>query len=86
LGFSVWFSLAYIALVSQSLGMFLWFKVLAIGPMEKVALVQLLQPFVTLLGAILILNEEVVPSTWIVAGLVALCVVGSNRKKKKIEK
>jgi drug/metabolite transporter (DMT)-like permease len=54
--------------------------------MEKVALVQLLQPFVTLLGAILILNEEVVPSTWIVAGLVALCVVGSNRKKKKIEK
>lgn len=86
LSFSVWFSLAYIALVSQSLGMFLWFKVLAFGPMEKVALVQLLQPFVTLLGAILILNEQVVPSTWIVAGLVALCVVGSNREKKKIEK
>lgn len=85
LSFSVWFSLVYVALVSQSLGMFLWFKVLAIGPMEKVAMVQLLQPFVTLLGAIVILNEQVLPITWLVAGLVALCIVGSNREKKKLE-
>lgn len=84
LGFDVWFSLAYVAFVSQSLGMFLWFKVLAIGPMEKVALVQLLQPFLTLLGAIVILNEQVLSSTWIVAALVALCVAGSNHEKKKI--
>lgn len=82
LSFSVWFSLAYVALISQSLGMFLWFRVLAIGPIEKIAMVQLLQPFVTFLGAILILNEDVLPITWIVAALVALCVVGSNREKK----
>jgi drug/metabolite transporter (DMT)-like permease len=80
---SVWFSLAYVALVSQSLGMFLWFRVLAVGPMEKVAMVQLLQPFITLLGAIVILGEQVLPITWGVAGLVALCIVGSNRERKR---
>ena len=41
---NVYFSFIYLALASQSLGMFLWFKVLAVGPMEKVAMVQLLQP------------------------------------------
>ncbi len=76
-----WLSVSYVALVSQSLGMFLWLRVLAIGPMEKVAQVQLLQPFFTLFGAIILLNEAVVPMTWIVAGLVALCIFGSNKAK-----
>ncbi len=78
-----WLSVSYVALVSQSLGMFLWFRVLAIGPMEKVAQVQLLQPFFTLFAAIILLNETVIPSTWIVAGLVALCIFGSNKAKAK---
>lgn len=84
LGFSVWFSLSYVALISQSLGMFLWFRVLAIGPMEKVALVQLLQPFFTLLAAIIILDEKVAGITWVIAGLVALCIVGSNKQRRKM--
>ncbi len=84
-GFSLsingWLSVSYVAFVSQSLGMFLWFRVLAIGPMEKVALVQLLQPFFTLFAAIILLNETVIAFTWIIAGLVALCILGSNREK-----
>jgi drug/metabolite transporter (DMT)-like permease len=63
--------------------MFLWFKVLAIGPMEKVAQVQLLQPFFTLFAAIIQLKETLISSTWIVAGLVALCIFGSNKAKAK---
>ena len=75
--------LAYVAFIGQSLGMFLWFKVLAKGPMEKIAMVQLLQPFVTLIGAIILLGEVVTPITWVVATLVALCVAGINHEKMR---
>ena len=80
-----WFSMSYLALFSQSMGMFLWFRVLAIGPMEKIALIQLLQPFLTLFAAIFLLHEHVEMITWIVAILVALCVFGTSREKNKIE-
>lgn len=76
-----WLSVAYLAFISQSLGMFLWFKVLAKGPMEKVAQVQLLQPFFTLFASIFLLGETTSLLTWIIAGLVALCVFGSNKNK-----
>jgi drug/metabolite transporter (DMT)-like permease len=76
-------SVGYLALVSQSLGMFLWLKVLAIGPMEKIALVQLLQPFLTLLASIAFLGETVIWPTWIVALLVAACVFGAQKEKGK---
>lgn len=85
LSLKVWFSLAYLALVSQSLGMFLWFKVLAKGPMEKVSLMQLLQPFLTLLAAIVLLGEEVLGLTWFIASLVAICVMGSNKERQKLK-
>src|SRR5690606_34335251 len=78
----VWFSLIYLALISQSLGMFLWFKVLGKGPMEKLSLAQLLQPFFTLLAAIILLNEEVSASTWLIAALVAICVLGANKGRQ----
>lgn len=83
LSFNGWLSVIYLALVSQSLGMFLWFKVLALGPMEKIAQVQLLQPFFTLFLSILILGETVFAMTWLIAGLVALCVFGSNKEKTR---
>ena len=78
-----WISISYIALISQSLGMFLWFRVLSIGPMEEIALVQLLQPFLTLFASILLLQESVMPMTWIIAFLVGVCVFGSNKSRKK---
>lgn len=81
---STWVSLLYLALISQSLGMFLWFKVLAKGPMEKIALVQLLQPFFTLLGSIIFLNESVAWSTWLIAFIVGLCILGANREKASL--
>ncbi len=77
-----WLSVCYLGFVSQSLGMFLWFKVLSIGPMEKIALVQLLQPFLTLFASIILLSETVLPATWIIAFLVAICIFGSNKGQK----
>ena len=78
LSLQAWLALAYLALVSQSTGMFLWYKVLARGPMEKIALVQLLQPFLTLLASIIILQETVTWQAWLVALLVVLCIFGAN--------
>lgn len=77
------FSVSYLALVSQSIGMFLWYHALAKGPMEKVAMTQLLQPFFTLLAAILLLNESVSPAAWWIALFVGLCVFGANRAKTR---
>lgn len=80
---NVWMSVGYLALVSQSTGMYLWFKVLAKGPMEKIALVQLVQPFLTLLASIIFLGEVVSGLTWVIAALVGACVFGANQEKKR---
>lgn len=81
LSIGAWAAMIYLALVSQSTGMFLWFKVLAKRPMEKIALVQLLQPFLTLLASIIFLKEHVLWSTWIIAGMVAACIYGANKTR-----
>jgi drug/metabolite transporter (DMT)-like permease len=81
LSHTAWFSILYLALVSQSAGMFLWYAVLARGPMEKIALTQLIQPFFTLFAAVFLLGESVDNSAWLIALLVAVCVVGANRAK-----
>lgn len=85
LSMSVVFSVLYVGLISQSLGMFLWFRVLGKGPMEKIAMVQLLQPFITLIGAIVLLDEKVISITWLIALLVAMCVMGTNHERQKLE-
>jgi len=77
------FSMSYLALISQSLGMFLWFKVLAKGPIEKIVLIQLAQPFFTLFAAIFMLGEVVLDRTWLIAILVAVCIIGSNKAKEE---
>jgi drug/metabolite transporter (DMT)-like permease len=80
-----WFSIIYLALISQSAGMFLWYAVLARGPMEKIAMTQLVQPFFTLLAAIFLLQESVNPSAWWIAFLVGACVLGANRAKTGLD-
>lgn len=77
------FSLSYLALISQSIGMFLWYHALAKGPMEKVAMTQLLQPFFTLLAANFLLGELVSTAAWWIAVLVSCCVLGAHRAKAK---
>jgi drug/metabolite transporter (DMT)-like permease len=78
------FAISYLALISQSLGMFLWYRVLARGPMAKVAMTQLLQPFFSLAASTLLLGEPTSRLTWAIAGLVAACVFGANRQKATV--
>lgn len=81
---AVWGSVAYLALISQSLGMFVWYKVLAQGSMARTAMIQLLQPFFTLAAAVLMLGEQARPEAWLVTLLVAASVFGANRERQKV--
>jgi drug/metabolite transporter (DMT)-like permease len=56
---SAWAGFFYVAVFSMFLGFFAWNKGLAIGGIAKVGQVQLLQPFVALAGAALLLGEQV---------------------------
>ncbi len=78
-----WGSVLYLGVVSQTLGMFLWYRVLARGPMEKIALVQLAQPFLALLLASHLLDEHLEPSALIAATLVVGSIFGANRSQKE---
>ncbi len=53
-----WLGFAYVSLFSMFIGFFFWYKGLALGGTARVGQVQLLQPFMTLLGASLILGES----------------------------
>jgi drug/metabolite transporter (DMT)-like permease len=74
-----WAAFAYLAVVSQYLGFFAWYRGLAIGPMAQVSQVQLVQPVLTIIWAALLLGEEL---TWptVLGGLaVILCAAVAVR-------
>lgn len=52
-----WIGFGYVSLFSMFIGFFFWYKGLALGGIARVGQVQLLQPFMTLVGAALILGE-----------------------------
>ena len=54
-----WLSFLYLALISQLCGFFVWYKGLDLGGIARVSQVQLLQPFITLLAAVMLLGESI---------------------------
>lgn len=72
---TAWAAFAYVSVVSMFLGFFAWYRGLALGGIARVAQVQLLQPFLTLLAAALLFGESVAPQMWLFAAGVVLCVV-----------
>lgn len=75
--------LAYVTLISQFVGFIFWYRGLALSGVAAVGQLQLLQPFLGLLWAGLLLSERIDP--WIVAacaGVVA-CVAGAKRFESK---
>jgi drug/metabolite transporter (DMT)-like permease len=75
--------LGYITLLSQYLGFFAWNMGLAMGGIARVSQVQLVQSFVTLMFAALLLGETVSPLTWAVAGAVVLIVAGAQAVSRR---
>ncbi len=56
---SAWTGFFYLALFSQFLGFFAWYRGLALGGVAKIGQLQLLQTFVTLAAAALLLGERI---------------------------
>ena len=54
-----WGAFLYVAVFSQFLGFFAWYAGLALGGVAKVGQVQLLQTFVTLIAAALLVGEKI---------------------------
>lgn len=74
-----WLGFAYVSIFSMFIGFFFWYKGLALGGIARVGQVQLLQPFLTLLGAALILGEAL-DATNLLFALAVIAVVGVGRQ------
>ncbi len=72
---------AYLALVSQLSGFFAWYRGLAMGGIARVSQLQLLQLFLTILGARILLGEEIGSGTFAFGALVAASVWIGTRFK-----
>ena len=82
---SGYLSFVYLALVSQLLAFFVWYKGLALGGIARVSQTQLLQPFITLLAAVFFLHETIDAQTLIFI-LLVVCSVWLGKKMPIKEK
>lgn len=71
-GPAAWVGLAYVTAISMFVGFFFWYRGLALGGIARVGQVQLLQPFMSLLGAAVLLGERLALNNC----LFALAVIG----------
>ncbi|RJG15549.1 DMT family transporter [Massilia cavernae] len=78
-GPAAWAGFAYVAAFSMLIGFFFWYRGMALGGIARVGQVQLVQPFMTLAGAALILGEPLETSNFVFA-LAVIAVVAAGRK------
>jgi drug/metabolite transporter (DMT)-like permease len=74
-----WIGLAYVSVFSMLVGFIFWYRGLALGGIAGVGQLQLLQPFMGLVWAALLLGE---PVAWTMVAstlVVVLCVAGARR-------
>lgn len=76
---AAWLGFGYVSIFSMFVGFVFWYRGLALGGAAGVGQLQLLQPFLGLGLAGLVLGEPVAPSMLAAALCVALCVVGARR-------
>lgn len=76
---SAWLGLGYVSVCSMFLGFVFWYRGLALGGIAAVGQLQLLQPFLGLVLAGLLLGEPIAPAMVAATLVVVLCVVGARR-------
>lgn len=76
---AAWLGLAYVSLFSMFIGFVFWYRGLAQGGIAAVGQLQLLQPFLGLALAALLLGEHVSASMIAVTLATVACVVGAKR-------
>lgn len=79
IGGPAWLGLGYVSVFSMLLGFVFWYRGLARGGIAAVGQLQLLQPFMGLALAGLLLGEPVAWTMVAATGLVVLCVAGARR-------
>ncbi|GJE66320.1 hypothetical protein LNAOJCKE_3538 [Methylorubrum aminovorans] len=79
IGLPAWAGLGYVSVFSMLVGFVFWYRGLALGGIAGVGQLQLLQPFLGLALAGLLLGEPVEGAMVAVAAGVVLCVVAAKR-------
>ncbi len=79
IGTPAWAGLAYVSVFSMLVGFVFWYRGLALGGIAGVGQLQLLQPFLGLLLAGLLLREPVAWTMVLSTAWVVLCVAGARR-------
>ncbi|HTD03834.1 DMT family transporter [Undibacterium sp.] len=79
-----WMGFVYVSLFSMFIGFFFWYKGLALGGIARVGQVQLIQPFLTLLGAAAILGESLnVNNVGFAIAVIAVVALGRRMNIKR---
>ncbi|MBB3121349.1 DMT family transporter [Pseudoduganella violacea] len=78
-GLRAWSGFAYVSVFSMFIGFFFWYRGMALGGVARVGQVQLVQPFLSLLGAALVLGEPLQGEHMLFA-LAVIAVVGVGRR------
>lgn len=78
-GIPAWIGLAYVSLFSMFLGFVFWYRGLARGGIAAVGQLQLLQPFMGLCLAALLLREQVNGTMLLATLAAAVCVAGARK-------
>ncbi|HEY1149153.1 MAG TPA: DMT family transporter [Pseudoduganella sp.] len=80
-GWRAWGGFAYTCVFSMFIGFFFWYRGMALGGVARVGQVQLVQPFLSLLGAALLLGEPL-QSEHILFALAVIAVVSAGKRMK----
>ena len=76
---SSWLGLGYVSVFSMLIGFIFWYRGLSLGGIASVGQLQLLQPFMGLALAALLLHERVAPAMLLATVLVVGSVAGARR-------
>ncbi len=74
-----WLSLGYVAIFSMLIGFFFWYRGLSLGGIASVGQLQLIQPFLALILAAVLLKESIGLPVLIVMAAIVGCVVGARK-------
>jgi drug/metabolite transporter (DMT)-like permease len=78
---AAWLGFAYVSAFSMFIGFFFWYRGMALGGVARVGQVQLLQPFMTLVGAALLLGEAL-EAEHVTFALAVIAVVAAGRRMR----
>lgn len=83
-GARAWIGFAYVSVFSMFIGFFFWYRGMARGGIARVGQVQLLQPFMTLAGAWLLLGEPLdMANIGFALAVIAVVAIGRRMQIKR---